>query len=216
MEAPDDRFKDQDPLNNSMTEFEENSDLTTASASTANIDIAHAGGGDDIVFGEGGSDAIFGGSGDDVIYGGAGLDVLRGGTGDDFIDGGSGNDILIGGLGNDILMGGDDVDIFKFIDQGNGIRDGEIDTIKDFTAGEDKLDLSELLDLESGNSMDQLLSVALEGTDDIVLTIDDGNSSQSIVIEDGGSQYQQHISGDMVDSSAILSDLLNLPDLNNN
>ncbi|EGU34195.1 putative hemolysin-type calcium-binding region, partial [Vibrio ichthyoenteri ATCC 700023] len=207
LEATDDRFKDQDPLNDSMTEFEENSDLTTASTSTANIDIAHAGGGDDIVFGEGGSDAIFGGSGDDVIYGGAGLDVLRGGTGDDFIDGGSGNDILIGGLGNDILTGGDGVDIFKFIDQGNGIRDGEIDTIKDFTAGEDKIDLSELLDLESGNSMDQLLSVALEGTDDIVLTIDDGNSSQSIVIEDGGSQYQQHIEGGIVNSSAILNDL---------
>ncbi|WP_194437648.1 Ig-like domain-containing protein, partial [Vibrio fluminensis] len=206
------KFTDNDIANNSLTEFEENSDLILNS--TANIDIAHAGGGDDTVFGEDGSDAIFGGSGNDKLFGGQGLDVIRGGTGNDYIDGGTGNDVLIGGAGNDVFVGGQGEDIFKFIDQGDGIRDGEVDTIKDFTRGEDHIDVSELLDLDEGVNLDDLLKVTLDEDDDLKLTIEDGESSQSIVIEGGASQFSEHISGDAVDSSAILQNLLNLPDNN--
>ncbi|BBM64608.1 hypothetical protein VA249_12540 [Vibrio alfacsensis] len=218
LEATDDHFRDDDLTNDTMTEFEENSDLvfhkadgTAGSISTANLDIAHAGGGNDIIFGEEGSDAIFGGSGNDTIYGGKGLDVLRGGTGDDHIDGGDGSDFLIGGSGNDILVGGDGDDIFKFVDQGDGIRDGEMDIVKDFTSGEDTLDLSELLDSYDDRSMDDVLSVTLEGSDDLKVTISDGDESQSIVLENAASQFSEHISDGNV-SDSILNDLLKVQD----
>ncbi|AXY01016.1 hypothetical protein D1115_06995 [Vibrio alfacsensis] len=218
LEATDDHFRDDDLTNDTMTEFEENSDLVfhkadgiAGSISTANLDIAHAGGGNDIIFGEEGSDAIFGGSGNDTIYGGKGLDVLRGGTGDDHIDGGDGSDFLIGGSGNDILVGGDGDDIFKFVDQGDGIRDGEMDIVKDFTFGEDTLDLSELLDSYDDRSMDDVLSVTLEGSDDLKVTISDGDESQSIVLENAASQFSEHISDGNV-SDSILNDLLKVQD----
>ncbi|MFA0498012.1 calcium-binding protein, partial [Vibrio sp. 10N.222.46.A1] len=75
----------------------EDSEIAATNNSTANLDVAHGGGGSDYIYGEGGSDVIFGGSGDDVIDGGEGNDGLRGGTGHDTLRGGSGDDILIGG-----------------------------------------------------------------------------------------------------------------------
>ena len=76
----------------------------------------------------------------DTIYGAEGNDTIDAGLGDDVIYGLSGNDILIGGAGNDVLYGGEGADIFKWQagDYGN-------DQIMDFTVGEDKIDIQELL-----------------------------------------------------------------------
>ncbi|MGD8230464.1 VCBS domain-containing protein [Vibrio sp. TRT 1302] len=221
LEASDDKFVDGVEYVE-LTTAEENSDLNINSLSTANIDIAHGGGGDDIIFGEGGIDAIFGGSGDDQIYGGAGVDVLRGGTGNDYIDGGEGKDYLIGGSGDDILIGGDDADIFKFVDQGTGVRDGEVDTIKDFTAHEDKIDISELLHTDANDSITTLLDnheigLALNG-DNLELTISDGAKSQTVIIEGGKAEYTEELAGGPLDSAsttAILNDLLKVYDTTN-
>jgi Ca2+-binding RTX toxin-like protein len=100
--------------------------------------------GDDIVFGGGGSDVIFGNEGNDTLYadtyaGYAGADVatdwnvLLGGNGDDALVSGVGQDDLWGGAGNDIMTGGASVDWFVF-EPGSGI-----DTITDFTPGEDSI-----------------------------------------------------------------------------
>ncbi|WP_391089993.1 VCBS domain-containing protein [Vibrio sp. NH-UV-68] len=232
LEATDDRFRNDNLKDDTITEFEENSALVfhdpdgnTNQISTANIDIAHAGGGNDIVFGESGTDAIFGGSGDDTIYGGEGLDVLRGGTGSDYIDGGEGTDYLIGGTGDDILIGGEGEDIFKFVDQGSGIRNGEVDTIKDFTAHEDKIDISELLHTDQNDTIDSLFAnkevgLAVSGND-LTLTLSEtgeqqGENSQQITIEGGATQYGDYISGSSItDTSAILNDLLKVYDITN-
>ncbi|MER0324206.1 immunoglobulin-like domain-containing protein [Vibrio vulnificus] len=193
----------------------EDSALSTAAFSTAHIDIAHGGGGDDRIYGQGGVDLIFGGSGNDQLYGGDGNDGLRGGTGDDILDGGLGNDILIGGLGDDILTGGEGIDIFKFIDHGTGVRDGERDTITDFTAGEDKIDLSDLLHTDQNDSIDSLLAsneigLTLNGGH-LELTISHGSSHQTVVIENGASQYQSYIAdGEITNMNAILNDLLKI------
>lgn len=74
--------------------------------------------GDDWAAGLGGDDYMNGGAGDDALYGNGGDDVLRGGRGDDWLAGHSGADRFVHRAG-----------------------DGA-DTVRDFTAGQDVLDLS--------------------------------------------------------------------------
>ncbi len=71
------------------------------------------------------------------INGLGGDDVITGSWGDDFILGGGGNDTLDGGGGDDWLWGNSGSDTFVL----NGPDDG-VDTIVDFTVGEDVIDLS--------------------------------------------------------------------------
>ena len=107
-----------------------------------------AGEGNDRVAGGGGDDALFGEEGRDDVAGGAGADWLFGGEGDDRLDGGTEDDRLYGGEGSDELTGGAGKDTFVF-----GTEAG-VDTVTDFTHGEDRIDLSrfagvsELGDLE--------------------------------------------------------------------
>ncbi|WP_275664518.1 VWA domain-containing protein [Vibrio tubiashii] len=210
---------------------DENSALTSSQFSSAHIDVGHSGAGNDHVYGQGGVDIIYGASGNDVLDGGEGNDGLRGGSGEDRLIGGAGEDILIGGLGDDILTGGDDADIFKFVDQDStntqvDIRDGERDIITDFTKGEDKIDISEILHTDSNDTVDSLLNehkidIAIEGGDnlataDLKLTISDGNSSQEVVLQDAAAQYSSYISdGSITNASAILNDLLKVHDTTN-
>ena len=125
------------------------------------------GNGPDAIFGDGGGDIIIGGRGKDVLCGGSGNDVLYGGdrvaeaNGDgsnDVLVGGAGNDTLVGGLGYDTLTGceGNDVFLYRLISSNEG------DTITDFVAGEDKIDLS-ALDADtarSGRAGDQSFAYA--------------------------------------------------------
>ncbi|MGR5437786.1 Calx-beta domain-containing protein, partial [Vibrio owensii] len=197
---------------NNLTDTANDQDqaLKAESQSKAGLDIGHGGAGDDVIFGEEGSDILFGGTGHDILDGGEGSDAVRGG---------SGNDILSGGSGDDILIGDDGEDIFKFVDDGTGIRDGEIDTIKDFTKGEDKIDISDLLHTDDTDSIDSLLAnneIGLEADgDNLILTISesDGSASQKVVIEGGSSQYSEFLSDGSLssaDGSAILNDLLKI------
>ena len=193
------------------------------SQSNAYLDIAHSGAGDDYVYGEKGIDVIFGSAGNDYLDGGQGNDGLRGGTGDDTLKGGAGEDILIGGLGNDILTGGSDDDIFKFVDQGSGVRHGEKDTITDFTKGDDKIDISDLLHTDSSDSINSLLQsskigISLEGADnmstaDLKLTVTDGGKTQEIILQDSAEQFDSYITnGSISDVSGLLNDILKIYD----
>lgn len=118
------------------------------------IDVAHGNGGDDYIDGGFGNDYLYGQTGDDTLIGGRGVDLLQGGHGDDLLDGGaendtlrggrdndtmdagSGDDLLDGGFGHDVMTGGGGIDTFVFR------RHSGDDTITDFTAGTDLLDLS--------------------------------------------------------------------------
>lgn len=82
-----------------------------------------------LIIGLNGNDRIDGGNGNDTLYGGSGSDTLIGGAGDDRLNGGSGNDTLTGGAGQDT---------FVF----SQLLDGSVDTIMDFVAGLDKMELS--------------------------------------------------------------------------
>jgi Ca2+-binding RTX toxin-like protein len=105
-----------------------------------------------------GNDTLLGGNGDDILFGQGGNDILNGGNG---------NDILIGGKGNDTLTGGAGADTFVW--KAGDTNSGGFDVIKDFHASEgDKLDLSDLLQGENGNDLNNLskyLQITNDGTD---------------------------------------------------
>jgi len=79
------------------------------------------------VIGDGTSETLVGGSGDDLLDGNAGNDTLQGGAGSDILHDGAGVDSMTGGAGADLFVLN---------------PDGMTDTITDFEAGIDSLDLS--------------------------------------------------------------------------
>ncbi|NJR64702.1 MAG: hypothetical protein HC772_04265 [Leptolyngbyaceae cyanobacterium CRU_2_3] len=104
--------------------------------------------GNDSITGAEGNDNLQGGIGDDVISGDAGNDTLRGGAGNDTLSGGPGNDTLRGdgdndilnaGAGRDILRGDAGSDTFRFA---KGSIGRDLDIIRDFTPGEDVIEIS--------------------------------------------------------------------------
>ncbi|QAY78065.1 cadherin domain-containing protein [Sphingosinicella sp. BN140058] len=116
----------------------------------AGNDTIDGAGGDDIIFGGLGSDTLSGKSGNDRISGDESPDKITGGAGDDWLHGGSSNDtlngsegadILIGGLNKDMLTGGLDPDVFAFGTSDSGLSSASSDTITDFNAVEDRIDL---------------------------------------------------------------------------
>ena len=109
-------------------------------------DRIYGGADNDHITGGAGNDSVNGNFGDDVIDGGAGDDSLRGGKGCDVITGGDGNDQIYGDLGADTLTGGAGADVFHFSGSDAAIVDtdtllGHIDTITDFTDGQDHIAL---------------------------------------------------------------------------
>ncbi|WP_375320022.1 Ig-like domain-containing protein [Aliivibrio logei] len=138
-------------------------------------------------------------TGDDVVIGTDNADIILGHEG---------NDILIGGLGDDILVGGAGEDIFKWIDQG---VDTGTDTIKDFTVGEDLIDLTEII---SGNDsavdMEDLLShvTVSESGNDLTLAItDDSDNNHTIIVEGGVGSFGLE-DANFSNQSEILTQLL--------
>ncbi|PSJ45132.1 heme peroxidase [Zobellella endophytica] len=125
-------------------------------------DNLYGGDGSDFMTGQGGDDLLVGGLGNDALYGAAGNDTLNGQEGDDVLDGGTGNDLLIGAAGNDT---------FAFSQANFGL-----DTIQDFTSGQDLMDIS-ALGVTSANFASQV--VITDGGVDAIVTI--GGSSITLV-----------------------------------
>ena len=124
------------------------------------------GAGDDVLYGGGGGDWLVGGNDNDELYGGEDNDRLVDGAGDDTLYGGAGDDTLSGGVGNDVLHGGTDSDIFLF-----AAGEGD-DTVKDFTDGEDLIDLTQI----SG----------IAGFDDLTITADGTTAVLDLTGQGGG------------------------------
>lgn len=84
-----------------------------------------------------------------LLSGGKGADILIGGSGNDFVLGGRGADVLTGGAGSDMFFFGQAIeDFFTNYALPNGNAPGDdaalvgVDTITDFTVGEDKIVLA--------------------------------------------------------------------------
>ncbi|MGE6383541.1 type I secretion C-terminal target domain-containing protein [Shewanella baltica] len=158
----------------------------------------------DILLGSAGNDILFGQGGNDYLDGGAGKDTLYGGNGNDTLIGGDGNDTLIGGLGNDVLRGdsGADTFVWRYTDADQGT-----DHIMDFNVSEDKLDLSDLLQGETANTLESYMNFSLDSNGSTVINIDankDGIADQHIVL-DGVDLYSQY---GTTDNSGIINGLL--------
>ena len=145
-------------------------------ADTGN-DTLYGGAGDDAMWGHAGDDVLDGGEGDDRIYGDAsrdgeyqgvytGNDTLDGGEGADTMWGGAGDDVLHGGADDDTLIGDEGADTFVFA-AGHGN-----DRIRDFTDGEDLIDLTQL----SG----------IAGFDDLTITADGSAAVIDLTAHGGG------------------------------
>lgn len=102
----------------------------------------------DRLVGDAGNDTLDGGSGDDRLIGGADADVLIGGSGRDVLLGDAGNDTLTGGADGDVMLGGAGADVFVFAAGDSAVGGTNSDRLADFVAGEDKIDLSGVIDGE--------------------------------------------------------------------
>ena len=114
-------------------------------------------------------EGIMGGSGNDHLIGNS---VVG-----NYLDGGAGNDTLIGGLGSDILVDGDGND--KFVWK-SGDADHSIDHITDFTIGQDKLDLADVLNNSAGESLDNYLDFSKDGGNAVLQVFSHGDGNTSI------------------------------------
>ncbi len=119
---------------------------------TTGADCIRGRGGDDVIYGDGYAPGIPGNGQGPAVYIG-GNDTLRGGDGNDWLSGGHGADTLVGGNGADVFSFGTHVpfntnnatpDIFVL---DTGVGEGARDLIVDFAQGEDRIDLSLLLNL---------------------------------------------------------------------
>ncbi|PSJ40188.1 hypothetical protein C7H85_19145, partial [Zobellella endophytica] len=159
-----------------------------------------------------GDDRLYGYGGDDVLDGGAGNDLLRGGEGRDTLYGGSGNDILVGGADDDLLYGGEGGDLFQWRQgDGGGAGRPSLDVIKDFNAGEDVIDLRDLLVNETDATLEQYLRLDTATSSLLIsssgeLSADGGNADLVIRLEQGGAPFD--LSGYGPTSSEILNSLL--------
>ena len=156
----------------------------------AGDDWLEGGKGNDYLYGQSGNDLLDGGKGNDSLYGGSGNDILVGGNdegfkwfgqwyGGDKLDGGDGNDILVGGKGHNTLTGGQGSDLFV-------LSDNSTNTITDFNAGDDALDVSELLKEDVNDDISQFLDNAIHITNDghnnLEITVD-GHSHLSVSLD---------------------------------
>ena len=113
-------------------------------------DVLIGGDGRDALFGDNGNDRLFGGNDRDFLYGGRHNDLIKAGDGNDLVKGEAGNDKLfgeagndwiVGGIGRDYMIGGSGRDRFDFDSTRDSVRLNR-DLIKDFTHGEDRIDVS--------------------------------------------------------------------------
>lgn len=104
---------------------------------------------DCIGVGNDGNNFLLGDTGDDQLFGKAGDDVLYGEEGNDRLDGGTGSNSLYGGSGKDMF-------IFR-----QAVA-GEVQTVRDFVKGEDKIDFSGI-DGNAAQAGDQQLAFSFNG-----------------------------------------------------
>jgi len=165
-----------------------------------------------VITGTSASDSLLGSDSADTLLGLAGNDSLSGGAGDDKLDGGAGRDSLYGGAGADTFRYSNALDSYRDYDTG-GIT--ATDTIYDFTAGVDKIDVSGLGFLGLGDGSNDTLYITLNAAGDKTYIKSaeadtDGNRFEIALI---GNYLNTLTASDFVFGESAQQDILYLPTL---
>ncbi|MGS2718488.1 beta strand repeat-containing protein [Eionea flava] len=154
---------------------------------------------------------ITGSTNDNTLNGTLENDVLSGDIGNDILIGNAGIDILFGGIGADTLTGGTGGDTFVWA---SGDADNSTDRITDFSLGtygvgeSDRLNLSDLLQGETRDTLSDYLNVIDDGTD-VSITVDvngtGGDNDLTLVLEGLGTGVINLQT--LVDNQQIMFDL---------
>lgn len=112
---------------------------------------------DDLLVGGIEANQLQGFLGNDTLFGNYGDDTLWGGQGNDTLNGNEGNDVLSGDRGQDILTGGLGWDIFILSAQAATNNSQQADVITDFIVGEDRIKLSEGVNIFNINLVSNFL-----------------------------------------------------------
>ncbi len=124
-----------------------------------------------------GDDTMTGGSVIDILSGRDGHDTLSGASGNDQLYGEAGNDVLNGGTGDDYMEGGTGNDVYVY-----NVGDGS-DTLEELDGSADKISFGSGFDIND-------LTFARVGNNDLVITVDDGSTTQEIIIQNQFVQYK--------------------------
>lgn len=153
--------------------------ISTGTAVSVSVPVTINAVADQVLTGTAAGESLSGAGGDDTISGQGGADTILGGAGVDTIDGGTGSDSITGGLGADVMSGGSGADtyIWEAID----ILSGAVDTITDFTVGEnDVLNLANLLtsfNPGGGDVISDFVNLSESGGDTTVQIDQTGNGT---------------------------------------
>ncbi|ATF10534.1 VCBS domain-containing protein [Candidatus Enterovibrio altilux] len=159
------------------------------------------------------TDNIYAGNNNDGILSLDGDDTVYSGAGDDIIDLGAGNDLVVGGAGNDILIGGDGEDVFTFLNGNEGTNEvPTIDHIGDFNTNQDALNVTDLLQGETNDTIGQYLNIVMDSQGYAMLNISsmgNGMVDQQVVfdnlsVNDMATAYQIDASGISADQISTL------------
>ena len=130
---------------------------------------------------------VLGTSGADSLEGTDGDDLIAPGSGNDTASGGDGDDVFFDGAGDDVYTGGAGADTFIFSRLGSGTGN---DTITDFTAGEDTIDLRGF--------------PGVSGFDDLTLTQDGDDVVIDLSAHGGGTICLESVSLDGITGESFI------------
>ncbi|QZP31465.1 putative Ig domain-containing protein [Pseudomonas sp. DR48] len=167
------------------------------------------------------ANTIAGTSNADTLNGTADADLILGLGGNDTIKAGAGADIIDGGAGRDSLYGGDGADTFRYSNSLDSYRDYDAggitatDTIYDFTAGVDKIDVSGLGFLGLGDGSNHTLYMTLNAAGDktYVKSADADADGNRFEIALNGNYLNTLTASDFVFGERAQQDILYLPTL---
>ncbi|RON13142.1 M10 family metallopeptidase C-terminal domain-containing protein [Pseudomonas frederiksbergensis] len=157
----------------------------------------------------------------ETLNGTAGADLILGLGGNDTIKAGTGADTVDGGAGRDSLYGGDGADTFRYTNALDSYRDYDTggitatDTIYDFTAGVDKIDVSGLGFLGLGDGSNGTLYITLNAAGDktYIKSAEADADGNRFEIALNGNYLNTLTASDFVFGESTQQDILYLPTL---
>ncbi|WP_095128497.1 M10 family metallopeptidase C-terminal domain-containing protein [Pseudomonas sp. Irchel s3h14] len=157
----------------------------------------------------------------ETLNGTAGADLILGLGGNDTIKAGTGADIVDGGAGRDSLYGGDGADTFRYTNALDSYRDYDTggvtatDTIYDFTAGVDKIDVSGLgvIGLGDGSNGTLYMTLNVAGDKTYIKSAEADADGNRFEIALSGNYLNTLTASDFVFGESAQQNILYLPTL---